>query len=430
MQDKLIIHGLERSNILEGEIYIQGAKNASLKTMASSILFDGEIEIQNVPKTTDILNLEKLLLGLGAKTRWEQNTIFIDTSNVDKDKVLDKELATNMRASVVLTGPLLARFKRVVFPSPGGCVIGARPIDLFLNSFEKMGATVEYDGQNFIIESKDGLTGTQIFFPLQSVGATETIMMSAVLTKGQTVLKNCALEPEIVSLGEFLISNGANIKGLGTTTIVIEGGALLKAKNPSKTIPDRIEAGSYMILGALCGKTVEIKGINSDHLDSLTQLLLKSGTNLSFRANGELSDCIVSASKDIQPFDIRTHEYPGFPTDLQAPVVTYLSLANGDSRVFETIYESRFKYIDDLISMGARIDVLNSREINVHGVTQFVAPKNPIEVKDIRAGFAVILGALCAKGDTEISNIKLVDRGYEDIVGKLSKIGAKIQRLG
>jgi UDP-N-acetylglucosamine 1-carboxyvinyltransferase len=291
-----------------------------------------------------------------------------------------------------------------------------------------MGANVTYQDQNFIIETQDGLVGTEIFFPIQSVGATETIMMTAVLARGKTVLKNCALEPEIISLGEFLISNGAKIQGLGTTTIIIEGGTLLKPKNFSETIPDRIEAGSYMILGALCGKNVDIKRINKEHLDSLTQLLIQSGVKIVFKPNGALWDCNIKGQKDLKSFNVRTHEYPGFPTDLQAPIVTYLSLASGTSSVLETIYESRFKYVDDLVSMGAKIEKKNSREISVSGVSSLHANKKPIEVKDIRAGFAILLASLCATGETTLDNVRLIDRGYENIIDKLTKIGAKIER--
>lgn len=337
-----------------------------------------------------------------------------------------------MRSSVVLTGPLLARFGKVSFPAPGGCVIGARPVDLFIEAYKKMGASVDLKNDTYYISAKEGkLESSEIFFNVQTVGGTETLMMAAVLAQGKTILKNCAMEPEIVSVAEYLNSCGANIKGAGTSTIEITGGSLLESKGKAYvTLPDRIEAGSFLLLGALCADNLKIKNCNPLHLESTISLLKESGVPISVTENSiEIKDNAKIKNSDLKSFNIRTHEYPGFPTDLQAPMVTFLTQVSGESMVFETIYEGRFKFTQNLTKLGAEITTMNPREILIHGNAILKSIENEtLDAYDIRAGFATVMAALIAKGSSTINNIYYIDRGYESLETRLSAIGANITR--
>lgn len=481
-KDTFIVKGLGGKKTLNGTVEINGAKNAVLKAMAAAILFDGPVILENVPNTEDVKTMMEILSKLGANIGQQKSEIGSQKSEVrnanptsdsrspnsevrlpiviDASKLhstnIDTVLAQSMRASVVLTGPLLARYGEVSFPAPGGCVIGSRPIDLFIKGYEEMGAKTELKDclyhiktsvgfnterisnkkrsvNNLIDPSNRGvLKGTEIFFDLQSVGGTETLMMAAVLAKGKTVLKNCAMEPEIVSVAEWLNSCGADIKGAGTTTIEIHGtgGRLLKAKTLYKTIPDRIEAGSFLILGALCAEDLTIKNCEPRHLEAVINLLRSSGVDIdnsfdSIRVRNK------KAGTSFRSFNVRTHEYPGFPTDLQAQIVTFLTQTEGEGIVFETIFEGRFKYAEDLLKMGANITVMNPREVLVKGQTKLrqIPEEEELRAHDIRAGFAIVIAALLAKGDSKITNIHLIDRGYENLEIRLNKIGAQIKRL-
>lgn len=423
---------------LKGKVSISGAKNAALKAMAASILFDGKVTLENIPNTEDIRTLSTILTKLGAKVSWkdEQNHILeIDTTSITSTGI-DPDLAGAMRASVVLTGPMLARFGKVTFPSPGGCVIGARPIDLFIAGYEKMGATVrEENNCLYIIEAPKGLAGAENFFDKVTVGGTETIMMGAVLAKGTTVLKNCAMEPEIVNVAEWLISCGANIKGVGTPTIVIEGsnGKLLSPKNHYVAIPDRIAAGSYLILGTLCADELTIENCRPDHMEADINILKSAGVPievgtdyLKITKNGKIDN---TSWKPLN--DLRTHEYPGFSTDLQPQVAVFLTQTTCESKVFETIYEGRFKYVEDLQLMGANITVMNPREILIKGPSHFkqLPDSKELNARDIRAGFAVVMAALTGTGKFTVNNVHLIDRGYEKLEERLSALGANIKRV-
>lgn len=413
---------------LEGKIGVKGAKNAALKAMAASILFDGPIILDNVPINADVINMAEILRELGAKVSINNNELEIDCLNVSHTNITE-ERARTMRSSVVLTGPLLARFSKTTFSSPGGCVIGTRPIDLFFSSYEAMGAKVEYVNDKFEISSNGTLKGTEIFFDIQSVGGTETIMMAAVLAKGTTVLRNCAMEPEIVSVAEWLNECGAQISGAGTPTIVIEGrsGKLLSPKNKYTAIPDRIEAGSYLILAVLAGKDVTITDCEPLHMEALTSKLLKCGANLEI---GKNYIRIKESTTKLKAFDIRTHEYPGFPTDLQSQIVSLLVNVKGESKVFETIFEDRFAFVDDLQRMGAEIEELSLREVLIKGPSELheLSEGEMMLARDIRAGFAILIATIFAKGKFTIGNIHLIDRGYEKIEERLSLIGVKIIR--
>ena len=448
--DKFIVEGLLGQKKLSGTVRINGAKNAALKAMAASILFDGPVKLENVPDTDDIETMSEILRKLGARVvsmsdiDVRHRCVLIEANQV-KSTVIDPGLAQTMRASVVLTGPLLGRFGKASFPAPGGCVIGARPIDLFMSGYEKMGAEVATENSSYEIAAKKPLQGAEIFFNFQTVGGTETLMMAAVLAKGTTILKNCALEPEIESVANWLNSCGANIRGAGTSTITIEGtnGKLLHAsdKNLYVTIPDRIEAGSFLILGALCAKELTIEHCRPDHMEAVIKLLQGSGVDIQIiqaksddlnGLSGSLK--IVNNSKhnsSFKPFNVRTHEYPGFPTDLQSPIVTYLTQTQGESVVLETIFEGRFKFVEDLAKMGANITMMNPREILVKGPTLFskLPDHEELTAHDIRAGFAVVLAALVGNGTFTINNVHLIDRGYERLEERLSALGAKVRRV-
>ncbi len=423
-----IIKGLSGKK-LTGAVKINGAKNAALKAMAAAVLFDGPVTLNNIPDTNDVGVMSDVLVKLGAKVKkTSPNTFIVDPTSINQTDI-DKDLAQNMRASVVLTGPLLARYKKVSFPSPGGCVIGTRPIDMFIEGYKKMGAMIDPNEEAvYSISAKNGVTGADVFFNIQTVGGTETLMMAAVLGKGKTILRNCAMEPEILNVAEWLNAAGAKISGAGTTTIVIEGtaGKLLDSKVTYTTIPDRIEAGSFLILGAACAEELTIKDCRPDHLESVINLLKDSGAVISTAGNS----ITVKAAKNPKPFNIRTHEYPGFPTDLQAPIVTYLTQAHGESIVFETIFEGRFKYVEDLSKMGANIITMNPREILIKGPTPLVqfSESDELRAHDIRAGFALVMAALMSNGNFTVNNIHLIDRGYEKLEEKLKDLGAEVIR--
>lgn len=428
-KETFIIKGLAGEKKLQGSIKINGAKNSALKAMAAVVLFDGPVRLTHIPDTNDIGVMANILTKLGAKiTKADNDSYIIDPSSISRTGI-DSLLAQNMRSSVVLTGPLLSRFGSVSFPAPGGCVIGARPIDLFIEGYKKMGAMVDETDDVYRISASSGIKGTEIFFSIQSVGGTETMMMAAVLAKGKTILKNCAMEPEIVNIAEWLNSAGAKIKGAGTTTIEIEGtdGKLLSSKISYVAIPDRIEAGSFLILGSLCAKELTITNCRPDHLESVINLLKDSGVDMDIKGD----TIVVRGVTDPTPFNIRTHEYPGFPTDLQAPIVTYLTQTVGESAIFETIFEGRFKYIEDLSKMGAQITVMNPREILVKGPTSFseLPEKDELRAHDIRAGFAIVLAALIGKGTFIVHNVHLIDRGYERLEERLTNLGAEVKRL-
>lgn len=421
MSDSFIVKGNGGKKTLEGTVTIGGAKNAVLKMMAASVLFNGPLTLQNVPMNEDVKRMHELLIALGA-TVTNQKDFVIDPTPIHST-VLDTVKATAMRSSVVLTGPLLARYKTATFPAPGGCTIGNRPIDLFIKAYEKMGATVEYKDESYLMHAPNGLTGTEIFFDLQTVTGTETIMLAATLAKGKTILKNCAMEPEIKHMADYLVSCGAQISGQGTSTIIIEGGELLKAQTPYITLPDRIETGSFIILGALLAKKIRIEKCDPSLVESLLSLLKESGVRMDIG-----KDYIeILESNNLKSFNVRTHEYPGFPTDLQSPIVTYLTQTKGESTIFETIFEGRFKFVENLKKMGAHVNILNNREVVVKGPTPLKA--STLESYDLRGGFSAVVSGLLAQGESVIHNVYYIDRGYESLETRLNAIGANIQRI-
>ncbi len=421
-KEKFLIEGLGGEKTLSGRVAVRGAKNAALKVFAASLLFDDGIIVENVPFIQDIESMRHLLEHLGVKVERlsERSYVLKPSASINTD--LSDETAKSLRSSIVLSGPILAREGNVSFPHPGGCVIGERPIDIFLEGFMAMGADVEKsDGKYFISAKK--LRGANITFKIPSVTATETLMMAAVLIPGRTVLHNVAQEPEIVGLADFLKGSGADISGAGTHTIVITGVGSLKGGGVFFTPPDRIEAGSLAILAASSGKDVEISDCRPEHLKVLLRTLRSAGVNIQ---EGE-SSIRVRESLNLRSIDVKTHEYPGIPTDLQSPLAALLTQANGRSFIFETVFEGRLNYLNELIRMGADITICDPHRAFISGPT----PLKGREMKspDLRAGLAFIIASIIAKGQSVIHNIHNIDRGYERIEERLREIGADIKRV-
>jgi UDP-N-acetylglucosamine 1-carboxyvinyltransferase len=425
--DRFIIAGLGGAKTLQGEVVIGGAKNEALKVLAGSVLFKDGFSVENMPEIEDVRKIIELLERLGVRVEHpDKNFYSLDTTGL-KEFTLPADISKKLRASIVITGPLLSRFGKVVFPYPGGCVIGKRPIDLFLSGFEKMGAKITEDGETFTVEAVGGkLVGAEIFFKKQSVTSTETFMMAGVLAIGKTVLKNCPVEPEIVSLGEWLNECGAKISGLGTSTVTIEGGELLSGKDKTHhTLPDRIEAGSFIILGALAASELTVKNCHPDHLDALTAYLSEAG--VSIETGSDWVKVSNTGKEKFTALDVKTHEYPGFPTDLQAPFSIFLTQAEGQSYIFETIFEGRLNYFDALNRMGAKVKVLDSHRAIIDGPTALSGRE--IESPDLRAGLAYVLAAIIASGQSVVHNVEYIDRGYEEIEKRLVNLGLEIKRV-
>ncbi len=426
--NKFKIKGFGGKKKLKGIYKVSGSKNESLPAMAMSFLFSDEYIVENVPDIEDMRRMLELLKKMGFKTNNEKNIFNIKPTN-KLSSVIDYEIGGKMRSSLMLTASVLARMGKVSFSFPGGCAIGERPIDLTLKAYEKMGARVSQKGDIFYIKAKK-LKGAEIFFDKISVTGTESVIMAASLAHGKTILRNAAMEPEVVGIGNYLKSLGVKIKGLGTPMIEIEGtgGKLLKTKKKKfKVMPDRIEAGSILAMAVLSGKNVLIKNFNYDHLYPLVYILEESGANLKFGKNYVK---VLEANKKLLPIEnfLKTHEFPGFPTDLQQQMGVYFTQCEGKSKIFETIYENRFGYAEDLKKMGAKIDVWNKYELLVHGKTK-LRGKPDLYAPDLRGGFALIMAAVLAEGNSVIDNIYMVKRGYENIIKKLRGIGVLIEEI-
>lgn len=427
--DKFLIKGLGGKKKLSGSISVGGAKNASLKLFAASLLVPGSVLFENVPDIEDIHQMTELLKDLGAEAeRTGPNSYHINSAKVRGGNI-NKDIAKRFRASIVLVGPLLARFGKVSLPHPGGDMIGARPIDFFIEAFKKMGASIILKNDEYIFSASKKLRGTTIFFPFQSVTATEAVMIAATLASGETVIKNAAMEPEVLDLIQFLSACGASIKGGGTPTITIEGRAKLHPPDEVyEVMPDRLEAGSFVILGALAASNLEIKNCEPRHLESLFELLKRSGVALTVKKNSIIvKNHTAKLKKAFKAVDVRTHEYPGFPTDLQAPMAVFLTQAFGNSVIHENIFDGRLNYTESLGSMGANIRVWSPHRAEVKGPTPLHG--KTLEGPDIRAGLSYLLAAIIAKGDSTISNVRHIDRGYEKIEKRLRGIGVNIERV-
>lgn len=417
---KFVIQGGSR---LSGEIKVSGAKNAALKIIPAAILSQEKMVINNLPSIEDTNRALELAEDLGAIIRREKNYCEIQITKLSK-KELDPDFANKLRASIMFVGPILARTGEVKFPHPGGCVIGAasRPIDLFLEGFEAMGAEIKIKDGYYHIHAKK-LRGCEYFFTTVSVTGTESLMMTAVLAEGKTVLKNCAMEPEITALAEYLNSQGAKITGAGSPIIIIEGVEKIGA-GEFNVIPDRIETGTFAILAAATGSNIKITDCNPSHIESLLSIFKKQGIKFEQGENW----LEIKSTKKIKPYNIKTHEYPGFPTDLQSPYTVLATQAEGSSIIHETIYDRRLLFTDMLVQMGADIIMCDPHRVVVNGPTKLYGKK--LTSPDLRAGIAMIIAALIAEGQTEIDNIYQIERGYENIDERLRSLGADIKRIG
>lgn len=430
-EEQFIIQGLAKpggkQKYLSGSIPVRGAKNAALKAAAATLLFRDAVELKNVPEIEDMHRSYDILEALGAAVEPVRARQYRIAHAKSPESVLPADIANKFRASIVFTGPVLARTSRVRFTHPGGCLIGARPIDLFLEGFQAMGARVrERDGEYTITAPPRGLKGASIFFRTPSVTATETLMMTAVLARGTTTLRNAAREPEIPALAEFLNVCGAHISGAGTPTITIHGGGLLNAGNNAfVTPPDRIEAGSFLVLGALAGRDLRITRCEPNHLTALITVLRDAGVSI-FEEKKALRVSVPQKKGTLHSIPIKTSEYPGFPTDLQAPFTVFLTQTAGKALVFEAIFEGRFRYVDALQKMGADVTPCDPHRIIVRGPT--VLSGRTLESPDLRAGLAYIIAAAVARGTSVIHNVYTIDRGYEQIEERLQKIGLDIKR--
>lgn len=411
---------IEGKHTLTGTINISGAKNSAVALIPASILCDEEVTINNVPNISDIDSLEEILLSLNAKISRNEEEIKINSFNIINTKI-EEELSKKLRASYYFMGALLGKFKKVDMYFPGGCVIGERPINLHLKGFEELGATITEDGNHFIIEAKE-LKGSKIYLDIPSVGATINIMLAAVKAKGKTYIKNAAKEPEIVNVATFLNNMGAKIKGAGTNVIVIEGVDYLHSCF-HEVIPDRIEAGTFVIVGALLGDNLKINNIIPSHIEALTLKLKEAGVNM------EINDdnIVISKGENLKAIDIETLVFPGFPTDLQQTIIPFLTQCEGESKVRETIYENRFQNIPDTIKMGADIDIIDNQFAIVKGKTLLHGEE--VVATDLRGGASMLICGLIAEGITVVDNIHFILRGYDNIVEKLSNVGAKIELI-
>ncbi|PIQ99490.1 MAG: UDP-N-acetylglucosamine 1-carboxyvinyltransferase [Nitrospinae bacterium CG11_big_fil_rev_8_21_14_0_20_45_15] len=415
--DKIIVEG---GNRLTGEVEISGAKNAILPVLAATLLTRGVNKITNAPKVRDVNTMVRLLADLGARVeRHDDGEIDLDTTNIN-NHAAPYELVSTMRASCLVLGPLLARLGRAKVSLPGGCAIGARPIDLHMKGLEAMGATLKLE-KGYIDASVDQLRGTQFYFDTVTVTGTANLMMAAVLADGETVLENVAKEPEVVFLADLLNQAGAKIEGQGTDIMTIQGVTSLQALE-CKILPDRIEAGTYMIAGAMTQGDVWVKNCEPKHVEALTLKLISSGVSV------ETHETSIRVFCDRRPHgvNIKTRPHPGFPTDFQAQFMALMTLAEGQSIITEDVFENRFMHVAELNRMGANIE-LEGRSAIVSGVARLSGA--PLMATDLRASASLVLAALSAEGESVISRVYHIDRGYEEIEKKLSQLGAKIRRV-
>lgn len=402
---------------LSGEICVGGAKNSAVALIPAALLSDDIVEIDNVPNISDIKALKDILEYLGAEVTFENKVMKINPKTVVNKEIPD-EISSKLRASYYFMAVLLGKYKHVEMFFPGGCSIGSRPIDQTLKGFKALGAKVEEIDNKFIIDAEE-LNGGHVYLDMPSVGATVNTILVAAKAKGETIIENAAKEPEIVNLATFLNNMGCRITGAGTSEIRVQGVDYLKGCY-AEVIPDRIEAGTYVIAGALVGNKLKIKNVIPEHIESLLLKLNEMGFKL------DIGSDFVEISKvdNLSSVNVKTLGYPGFPTDLQQPLTTLLTQCNGVSVLEETIYENRFQNVKYLNQMGANIEI-NGKKIKINGKTDLEGKK--VVATDLRAGACLILAALAANGETTITSIEHVLRGYENIIDKLSNVGAKIK---
>lgn len=413
---KLVIEG---SRELTGEIHISGAKNSVVALIPATMLTKGKCVIENVPDISDVRILIAMMKYLGSEITFENEVLIINNKNVE-NKTIPEEYASKIRASYYFMGSLLGKFQHAEIAYPGGCIIGSRPIDFHLDAFSKMGTKIVEKNGLYQMDVKK-LNGIEIFFDFPSVGATINVMLAAVLAKGKTIITNAAKEPEIANIASFLNSMGARVYGAGTSTITIEGVNEL-GDGYIEVIPDRIEAGTYVIIGSLLGKNLTISGVVEDHLYSLLTKLKESGVEYKVQKDS----IIINKAKKLRSINIKTTVYPGFPTDLGQPMSTFLTQCEGESLFEETIYENRLRHIPYLNNMGANIKAFDQKAI-IKGKTKLVG--RMVKATDLRAGASMLVAGMIASGTTTISNIEHLLRGYERIVDKLNNVGANIKLI-
>ena len=416
--EKLVITG---NTPLKGEVTISGAKNAAVAILPATLLIDGVCTIDNLPNISDVRKCCEILEGLGAKITWNTpNSITVDTRNIEKTEA-SEELTSKFRASYYIIGSMLGRTGKISVGMPGGCKLGARPIDQHIKGFEALGAKVDV-GQGKISASANKLEGTSIYMDVVSVGATINVMLAAVLAEGTTTIDNAAKEPHIVDVANFLNTMGADIRGAGTDVIKINGVKRLAGNNTYSVVPDQIEAGTFMLAAVASQGDILIKNCITKHLESITAKIIEMGGNV--EDNGD--EIRVWTNKRPTKAIIKTQPYPGFPTDLQPQMGVVLAISSGTSRIIENIWESRFQYTEELNKMGANITA-QGKTAFFEGVEKLYG--SPVYSSDLRAGAALIIAGVIAEGKTEIYNLEHIDRGYENIEEKFRNLGAKIERV-
>ena len=414
--DKIIISG--KANLF-GSINVNGSKNSALPILISSLLSEEDLTLSNLPNFEDIKNMKKLLLHYGVSFKEDSRKVILNAKNII-NKETNYDIVRKMRASILILGPLLSRFKKAKISLPGGCAIGTRPIDIHLLGLEKLGANIKIENGFVFANLKKEMTGNKINLPFPSVGATENILMASVLAKGKTIINNPAKEPEILDLSNSLNLMGANIKGAGTNQIKIEGVSKLN-KSSYSVMSDRIVAGTYIIAAVMLNKKFEVKNINSQYLKALIDLLKKMGANLRIKKNS----IIILPSKKLSASKVETKPYPGFPTDLQAQIMALMSIVDGDSVIKETIFENRFMHVSELNRLGAEIKIKKQKAF-IKGNRKYKGAQ--VMASDLRASVSLVLAGLCAEGKTIINRVYHLDRGYEKIEETLGKCGPSIKR--
>ncbi len=408
---------IEGQHKLQGTIRISGAKNSAVALVPASLLSDEIVKIDNIPNISDIDALNEILAYLGAKVSREGSVMSIDSSSI-VNKEIPEDISKKLRASYYFMSSLLGKYKHVEMYFPGGCAIGARPIDQTLKGYRALGATVQEEGNKYTIDAKE-LIGAEVYLDMPSVGATINTILVAVKAKGETVIENAAKEPEIVNVATFLNNMGAKITGAGTSTIRITGVDYLGSCF-MEVIPDRIEAGTYVLAGALMGENLRVENIIPEHIDSLLSKLREMGVPI----QEERDAVVVSAAMKLNKVNVKTQGYPGFATDLQQPLTVLLTQCMGESILEETIYENRFQNVPYLNDMGANIQI-DGKKIHIYGPTTLVGKE--VQATDLRAGACLVLAGLKAEGTTVIDNVEHLLRGYENLIEKLTNVGAKIE---
>lgn len=417
--DKIIVSG---GHTLSGDVSISGAKNAVLPIIVATMLTDETCVLHDVPDLADVHTIKDVIESLGGRFSYNNHSLTADCGSLHHT-VAPYEYVQKMRASVLIMGPLLARFGEVKLSLPGGCAIGTRPIDLHLKGLEALGATVHISDEEVRAEVKGRLQAAHILLRMPSVGATENLMMAASLAQGETVIENAAEEPEIVDLANFINAMGGQVRGAGTSTIRIQGVEKLHGAEHT-IIPDRIEAGSYLLAGAITASRIRVHNCIADHLLPVLEKIKESGAEILVHEKDHVVEVI--GVEGFKAVDIKTMPYPDFPTDMQSQFMAYMTVAQGRSQFTETIFENRYMHVDELRRMGANIKV-DGRNAFVEGVSALHGAE--VKATDLRAGAALIIAGLAAEGDTHITELHHLERGYEDLIGKFRQLGGRIQRI-